>query len=255
MRLFSEDEKLGDRFATVLKRRGGTLALSILSQMEFSGLTDVSQAHAADGFLESVLPNVFFMDFNAMSVIHREEDPTWMERHGTPEADLDLLWLFCALPRPALDRFSAKGFFSEPTRGRDKLLESFSTLADQVLLAISLLHKRIEEEPEIRARAAKPWEGAERPRATLALFRALTGTPPQSQSQKLKKNDAIDLLHTVVAAAYCDYILLDRSWCHRLDVARRQLGAGGISAPIAKAFSKAKVQSFLDELESSPRYI
>ncbi len=66
------------------------------------------------------------------------------------------------------------------------------------------------------------------------------------------KNDAIDLLHTVVPAAYCDYVLLDKRWCTILNRAAKKLRKTKPIFPIAIAFSgkEGSVQEFLLELEA-----
>jgi hypothetical protein len=55
-------------------------------------------------------------------------------------------------------------------------------------------------------------------------------------------NDGMDLVHTVVPVAYADFVLLDRSWAHRV----RSLSMPGRRV---YAFYEPEIDQFLDALE------
>jgi hypothetical protein len=50
LRNFASDRALGDRLIGAIKGRNGSLVISRLSSLEFSGLTDLAQAAEADAF-------------------------------------------------------------------------------------------------------------------------------------------------------------------------------------------------------------
>ncbi len=64
----------------------------------------------------------------------------------------------------------------------------------------------------------------------------------------------MDLLHTIVPGAYCNFVLLDRQWSARLKTAASKLASAGIKAPVASSYSKRHggVDSFLKDLGSWP---
>lgn len=257
IRDISEDEGLAQRFVSTLKAKNGTLAVSVLSQVEFCGLTDLRQAHVAERFIEMVHPNLFFMSFNIVDVMQHEDKNILQTSKEAPDGDGDLLWLYGTHPENRgwgdQRRYSAKGFFSESVRKRDELRSLQVDLAKAVLEGIRQLYVRIDTEDELRKKARNPLEDVKnRPRATYALIRALLGDRMKDRSRPPSENDAIDLLHTVVPACYCDFVLLDKQWCGRVEAAREQLIAKGVVGKVAKVFSKADdgVNRFLDALEA-----
>src|SRR5262249_798831 len=129
---FSRDKELGDRFVRILHERNGTFALSILNLSEFSGLTDVGQAKAAERFLESMLPRGFFMRFSPP----QPTDGTFAVWTGktteSPVGDVALLHLFGLPMAEGRGTLHARGLFSEAVRQRDKVQALLTSLIQRV---------------------------------------------------------------------------------------------------------------------------
>ena len=92
------------------------------------------------------------------------------------------------------------------------------------------------------------------PRPTGALRIALIEQLFLQAQPDLDAHDVIDMLHTVVPGAYCQFVLLDGRWCDLVDRARRRLSRAGISG-VAQAFSDRNngVSRFLEALQAHPR--
>lgn len=69
---------------------------------------------------------------------------------------------------------------------------------------------------------------------------------------KLTTNDAVDVMHCIVPAAYCDFVLVDHTWCVRLTDACEWLNEAGIQSHVAQPFSRRDdgVNRFLEALEA-----
>lgn len=67
-------------------------------------------------------------------------------------------------------------------------------------------------------------------------------------------NDALDLMHAVNAVDYCDLVLLDKAWEHRVNALHRRIADAGIVMPIARCFSMWNdgIERFLNALEHWP---
>ena len=57
---------------------------------------------------------------------------------------------------------------------------------------------------------------------TRYIFRELVRSFFINQRLNIKKNHAIDLLHSVVPIAYCDYVLLDKYWVTQIHQMRNR---------------------------------
>ena len=69
---------------------------------------------------------------------------------------------------------------------------------------------------------------------------------------KMTENNVFDLLHTVVPAAYCDFVLLDSQWASKVEQAKERLQkAGVVGFPIAKVYSQKRdgMNQFLADFE------
>jgi hypothetical protein len=85
----------------------------------------------------------------------------------------------------------------------------------------------------------------------VALLRAIVQGLIADRALPKDPNSAIDFLHTIVPSAYCDFVLLDGQWRHRVERAIEKLDAAGIPAKVATPFEEGKggVQRFLGALE------
>jgi hypothetical protein len=73
LRDFSTHPELGARLGAALEKREGTLALSVISWAEFAGVTDASQAAAAERLVEGLLPRLYFLRFEPFEVTSMQD--------------------------------------------------------------------------------------------------------------------------------------------------------------------------------------
>jgi hypothetical protein len=83
------------------------------------------------------------------------------------------------------------------------------------------------------------------------LLRPLVLAP----QEPFKPNDAADLIHAVIPAGYCDFVLLDGKWADRVERVRKRVADQGLRLKLARVFSQRNdgIERFLDELGSFPR--
>jgi hypothetical protein len=74
------------------------------------------------------------------------------------------------------------------------------------------LRARFRDEPGFDKNALRNIKVSTRPRATQALLRSLVYRLQRDSSLQLDVNDALDVGHGLVAAAYGDFVLLDHRW-------------------------------------------
>ncbi|MBI4245024.1 MAG: hypothetical protein HY606_13115, partial [Planctomycetes bacterium] len=72
LRHISEDGSLAQRFINCLKSRNGTLYISQMNLLEFSRVRDQRHVVEIETFLESISPQLFFIDVIPKNVIDRE---------------------------------------------------------------------------------------------------------------------------------------------------------------------------------------
>lgn len=84
IREFSETAALGDRLRGALLRAQGTLVLSDINLVEFTGMSDASHAYEAGRFFDSLLPHLFLMRCDPTLVIEREMEVLLHKRRQSP---------------------------------------------------------------------------------------------------------------------------------------------------------------------------
>lgn len=255
-RKISEAEILAARFSTALKSSGGTLALSWLNLVEFSKVTAEyrHQAAKADALLEIILPNVFFLDPDFHKVIDRENELQHGGERSAPHADLDSLRGFVMhnfrktnslklLPELNLFRLVSA----------TDLAPRFDALADKIVGSIQALREEYQSDRTFRLGVKKPPKGKPIQCGTRFMARELLGSLLVDSRLPLDRNHASDVSHAIVAAAYCDYVLLDGHWAEQVERARRRIAEGGLSFPVAAVFSERAngIEKFLQSLESA----
>jgi hypothetical protein len=204
IRELSENSVLGDRAALVRLR--GTLALSDINLVEFTGMSDPSHTRDAGHFFDSLLPHLFLMRCDPTIVIEREMELLSQKRHQSPAGDENALVEFAAAAARRNDRFSVSAWFSIVRSERAKLRPQIPGIARVYYAQIAKLRERMAKDPG--ALKLVPPENNRPP--TLALLRAIMQEVQGDRRLPEDQNSAIDLLHTVVPGAYCDFVLLDR---------------------------------------------
>lgn len=242
VRLFSEDEPLQNRFISALHRSGGTWLFATANLFEFTAMTDLTQAQAAERLLSRALPSLHFADTTL--------DRGYLLVEGAPahpDAPEDH-WLLQDLgerARIAGGILNTRRFVQDAIINRDQLSPLFENLKATVSNSVMALTK--DQEKHSNARKFAPRAGM-----TLreALSHELLREPHVNEAYVFDGNDAMDLIHAVPAAVVCDLILLDARWSHKVNSAAKRMRKGGVTGKIALCFSQAKVSDFLLALES-----
>jgi hypothetical protein len=251
---FSRDQRLGRELTAAIHDRKGTLAFGILNLVEFSGVTDANQARAAEQLVERLLPRIYFMRFDFQEVFAREIALWTRKSTQGPSGDEDLLQKFCLPVVTGRSHLHARGLFAAVVAQHAEVQAMRDRVASALLKdLIEFRARATDADFRVLVRAGFK-EGAQRPRATLALARALVLEIKADRNAPLTDHDAIDLLHAVVPVAWCEFVLLDGRWCDLVERARRRLLDAG-AFRLAQVFSDRDdgVARFLSALRAHPK--
>ena len=248
---FSDDVALGNRLVAALHEKQGTYALSWLNWGEFGHVTDPSHAIRADAFLERIRPRLFFLEPNPFVVRDRENELLQGRAPRPPHGDQDLLRVFFVLDKESLDPLSAKRFFCMAT-GQD-VSRRRTELAQEIMGRVNCIHDQYGTDEAYRKAVNRQTNGPQIQCGTRYIFRELLALITKDGRHPFTEHDAIDMLHAVVPAAYCDCLLLDKHWEALLNRARDRLRRNGMEFPVASVFSARGdgIERFLGHLESS----
>ena len=255
LRLFSTTPELGARLRSAINLHGGTLAMSVLSWAEFTGLTDASQVAAAAEFVESLLPRLFFLRFTPFEVLEREKDFEAGRTRQTPEGDEDVLRLVTSF-RAGLSGWTVKSLFTEPSERRDEVRPVIHEMVTAGIERVRNLRTSVDTIKEVqhakRHRLDGMWEVR---RATQPLLLEMVTELEANRSGDPKRSDIVDLFHVVVPCSYCDFVLIDTRWRLAVERAKRRMLEARIPARVASVFSKPNggVEQFLLALEGFSR--
>jgi hypothetical protein len=254
LRLLAEDNAgLGARFRAALARAGGTLMISSLSFNEFTSFDDPRHAEAVGLYLDTIYPHLFFSKFDPFQVINDEIPIMVGQTKETPAGDVGMLILF-AEDALRTGHTSVRGWFRSLHRARASLRTGLQEMGMAFLEGFHGLRGRFENEPGFGKSALHDIKHSTRPRATQAVLRALLYRLQRDRSRELTVNDALDIGHGIVAAAYCDFVLLDRAWCANFKDACTLMRRYGITTRVAEFYAQRDngVIRFLEQLEAWP---
>ncbi len=246
IRRLSERASDRDVFISCIQERSGSVAVSWINLVEFTRVSDHKQQQAAGVLFNALYPNIFFIQVDIATVLEREDEILGGGPQGSPHADMDLLRAFYLQKQTSARPYNAEQMFQEAAR-----FNSAGTLDNYARNVMEQFEKirgyvRNGEAKDIN----KPTKTEQISVGTRYILAEVHRQLLMDVDVPFGKNDAIDLLHMVVPAAYCDYVLLDKRWCTILDRAARKLRTTTPRFPIAKAFSgkEGSVQEFLLKL-------
>jgi hypothetical protein len=251
LRLFAEDKPdLGHRFREALLRVRGTLMLSHMSFGEFTSFDDPRHARSVGALVDSINPHIFFSQFDPFQVIPAEYSTIAGQRNGTPAGDVRLLDMYAR--RRTGPRHPSISDWFDYSADRAEYRVAIDEAAQRFLDGIAELRQRLASEPDFVKLALANVKASTLPRVTQALLRALIYR--LDPAMKLAVNDALDISHCIVPAAYADFVLLDRRWYAQLKETEGFLRNAGIETRIAEQYTKRDggVLKFLERLEAWP---
>jgi hypothetical protein len=121
---------------------------------------------------------------------------------------LDLLKAFVLLKPESVQLLTARELF-QVVQGSE-LIQGLDGLADTVLDRVSALRDELLADPDFRKLVQRLPAGIQIQRGTRFVLRELVRSLLIDQRLKLTRNHAMDLLHAIVAVAYCELVLLDK---------------------------------------------
>lgn len=206
----AEDPTLVGRLRDTLVRRGGTLAISWLNLMELGGITDQRQLQAVANFLDRVSHElIFFIDVVPEQVINREDQLVQEGRGSAPHVDDQILKIFVQIYRKSLHPLSFGEFI--PLWRQDRIASMAKTFLDEVTDHLERAREKARWSTKLQARLKEIPKGPRLPCATryvvIETLRNVAREGIQMDSHHWR-----DALHMIVPVAYCDFVVLDRTW-------------------------------------------
>lgn len=251
---FSENEALGRRLRGSLFRSRGTLALSDINLIEFTTFELPHNTQAAGRFADSLLPHLFLMKCDPSKVIECEEAHLVGRLDQSPAGDERALAQFAEAAVRRGGRFSMAAWFNIVHAEREQLKGQLPGIAEVFYAQLRRLRAQREQEPLSLAPVTYREEIALGRPPTQQLMRAIVDVLERDRRVAETTNNAVDLLHTIVPGAYCDFVLLDGQWADRLRSAATRLSKAGIPMRLRATYSNRNggVEKFLQALEAWP---
>jgi len=250
LRKISDDTSLAKKIRDALDRSHGTLMLSWLNLIEFTKVEDSRHAVAAESFIDSLLPNVFFLEINPFTVIERENALLAGGPLVQPHGDMQFLKFFAERNPGSVKPFTGHNLFS--LMNSDRLSTSFEALADTIAEQAEALRSRMSNDLEFERRVRRLPTGPEIQRGTRYILRELARPFLVDRHIRINRNNAIDLVHAVVPVAYCDIVLLDKHWCEQVSRMRSRFTEAEMQVSTAEVYSggRDEMARFCSALEA-----
>jgi hypothetical protein len=253
LRDISQNPTWAKRFREGLLSSRGSLALSLVNLGEFSQVADMGQIAAAEQFVDSLLPNIFWQDVSYPVVIEAEN-----RQQRVPAADVDLLDLFTLEARTVGAPLSMRGRLAVLTQdsGANKSIDE----AGAAVLNNKIQREYFPQFDEMGKKGINKLLKSTRSRAEALFIATIEHLYNQREGRRragredlpLKKNDVLDIIHMIVPVSFCNYVLLDSNTCQIVGaITNRLKKIAGQSINIAKVYKKAEVETFLSELETT----
>lgn len=249
IRKLSENEVLGSRFLNAVRARNGTVALSWLNLVEFSRVSDNGQVRAAGEMVHNLFPNLFFMEINPFTVIENENKLLAGDDPFPPHGDKELLRAFFLLDQTTTCPYDAVQLFQiaqESARsGR------FDSLVDTVVERTTALRDSLDHDEVLQRLLRKPAKTSPIQAGTRDILRETVRQILLDDGAPIRRNDAIDLMHTIVPVSYCDIVLLDGHWRDRVERVSRRFASANATFSMARVYAEkgGGLDKFLTFLE------
>lgn len=255
IRRFADEQTLGTRFVETLKSSNGTWAISLLNFMEFIKMEDEGQARRFEELMDLAIPNLFFIDFMPFDVIDREAAILSGAPRNAAYGDVSLLKTFADTKPDSPRPFTAKSLVTTIIKNCHQLESGLGEFQGTIMERLRHMRTQMLANKQLKKRVNGSSKSAVDRRTSL-FVRELIGTLLRDNGHEKVLNDtnnAMDLLHAIVPVAYCDYVLLDAQWEHRVGEVRNRLRKHGVEIEPAKVFSQKRngIDSFFINLCST----
>ena len=244
---FALDESSGDRLVQILVGNGGTLAMSWIHFLELSQLSDQSQAMRIAALLQRIAPHMFFIEVVPKNVIERENSILQTGNVIAPHADDKFLKAFLLHRRQSVNPLSIAEFLRDFQQ--EKVVEMCQSFMAELKEVVESSRRRAQQNPTLGARVREVPMGPHIQHATRYID-VEAGRYLVRDRINMSSQDWRDYFHMIIPLAYCDVLLLDRTWASKAQEIVRRLQQAGHKAPMAQVFWKREVESFWAVLEN-----
>ncbi|HJR77730.1 MAG TPA: hypothetical protein VJ805_12170 [Nitrospiraceae bacterium] len=237
-----------DRFLRNLQR-GGSLLFSFTNALEVTG-PQGDTAAAVRAFLQRVGPYWVPCEINPFKVAKGESlgfgsrspiSKTFIEAYLRERAN-ELSPSDEGLLNPSAGFLDLSRIMDWLEKDRVELEGRKEQIYNALLQRIAQLRANYEQRPDAldEEMPSLPFDSLQP--ATFVLNHLLRGLVRRAKEFTLKRNDAIDFCHAVVAAAYGSVATLDKQWKRRVEELPKPNG-------LAKIYYPPEIDQFLDELD------
>ena len=249
---FIGNNDLADRFIKILSNLGGTLILSMVSIIESMAIYNQEQIQNLYKFIDSIgTDKIAFLDFNFTRVIDNEKK--YKKNNGqflkkNPAIDIELLDAFIKIHNPENPLKVSEIFLAyRQDLDNGKVLEEnweqslfpIIVRARNNINALSNAKKRFRKRKENVNIYKFP--------CTDFLWKSCIDYIAINKNMKMPNKEWYDVLHTIVPAAYCDFLLIDKRWLNFIK-------STDLEYPqIAKVYTQRNLSEFLKDLENWKR--
>jgi len=239
---FIGDNELADKFIKILNNLGGTLILSMVSIIESMAIDNQEQIQNLYKFIDSI--GAAFLDFNFTRVIKKEK----IYKKISPAIDCGLLDSFIKIHNPENPLKVSEIFlaYRQDLENGKVLEENWEQSLFPIIVkarnninALSKAKKRFRKRKENTNAYKFP--------CTEFLWESCIDYIAINENMEMPNKEWYDVLHTIVPAAYCDFLLIDKRWLSFVK-------STGLEYPqIAKVYTRRNLSDFLKDLENWKR--
>lgn len=241
---------LRDRFVRTMRKKGGTLRLSVVNMTELAKQADKHQVESILSMIKSI-EDCGFINIDAGEVIKKENilisDPTAISHVKNPSAELELIsahllaqnyplnWHVSDIIASVVDELLSKRF----SNSKEKFLDDMKHLLEVGRNDDAYLKRAKDRFGKLKKQGPKDQT------ATRELLQLALDFVMRNMTMKMDQySEWNDIFHLIVPVAYCDIVMLDRRWAAFLDQT-------GFSFPqIAMIFDKRSLGALFEQIEN-----
>lgn len=236
LRKVSDNREKSSNLIAVVKRTGGSVALSWLNLVEFCRVSDHSQQKRAGALIDELYPNIYFLQVDPYEVLANEDRLLKGAPPFPPHADSDLMRAFFLQEQTSIRPYDAENLFQEAARLDPRTtLDSYAATVTEQFRQI-----RSQLEADGGAQVRRKTKVKRLPAPTRFVLREVARQILLDPSAPFDEHDAVDMLHTVVPVSYCDFVVLDKRWAAIVERAKKSLQVDEAWLSIANTFSGTK---------------
>lgn len=195
-----------------MKRRQGTLRVSVQNIVELLKQTDIEQIESILSLIDSV--DAGLINTNFQEVIAKENAIIVNGVDENPSNHLDLIYIYL-LAQNWPEHWSVSEFIRSVLKNSsgNEFKESWDQFAKRMESFLNTVRsgRGQVEKSKNRSKATRK-AGKKFDRGTRELFQLAFDFVLQNQSMTMSSNEWHDFFHLVVPVAYCDIVLLDKRW-------------------------------------------